>query len=277
MATQTNERPVMLPNVCPNQRALVLLALIGSSCLMCMGPAGVRDAEPKQEQRGWLGWLGAPKQVKGSGRSKEERRALSGFTRLAISGALRVDVRGGKPFDTRLTGDDNLLAFIKTEVKGETLHIHPQENTNLSPQAELNVVVSLPHINGLEISGASSVGAMDFSTSAGDIDVSGASQLTLKGIRTHNLKLDASGASIVQLVGEVARFDVEVSGASRLDAKHLKAAEITVEASGAANADVSAHAGVTGEASGASDLSVWGNPARLAVEASGAASVTRKQ
>ena len=137
-----------------------------------------------------------------------------------------------------LTGDDNLLAFIKTEVKRKTLHIYLQEKTKLSPQANLNVVVNLPHIDGLEVSGASSVGAMDFSASAGDIDVSGASRLTLKGIRSDSLKLAASGASIVQLVGEVARFDVELSGASRLDAKHLKAAEIKVEASGAADADV---------------------------------------
>ena len=192
--------------------------------------------------------------IKGSGTSKTEQRSVTGFKRVDAGGALNVEIDANKDFSVSVEADDNLLQNIKTEVSGDTLKIY--SDGKISPSAKLNVKISMPSIEGLNLSGASDG--------------------KITNVRADSLELKASGASEVTISGETKKFEADASGASEIDAENLKVEDGKVEASGASSASVSVTNNLEADASGASSISYTGEPKSLKQNASGASSINKK-
>ncbi len=90
--------------------------------------------------------------IKGSGTSKTEQRNVTGFNEIEAGGAVNLEVDVGKEFSVTVEADDNLLQYIKTEVSGDTLKIYSEGK--ISPTAKFNVKISMPALEGLDVSGA---------------------------------------------------------------------------------------------------------------------------
>jgi len=192
--------------------------------------------------------------IQGSGTSKTETRNVIGFTKIDASNAVNVEVAVGSSFAVEVQADDNLLANIKTEVSGDTLKIYSEDR--ISSKTRINVKISMPTIEGLEISGASSA--------------------NVAGVKANSLELKASGASKIKIDGEAKTLEADASGASSIDAEKLKVEDADVEASGASNATVSAVNDLDLNASGASKISYLGEPKNIKQDSSGASSIKQK-
>ncbi len=192
--------------------------------------------------------------VKGSGTSKTEQRNVTGFKRIDAGGAMNVEVDAQKDFSVSVEADDNLLQHIKTEVSGDTLKIYSEGK--ISPSAKLNVKISMPSIEGLNLSGASDG--------------------KITNVRADSLELKASGASEVTISGAAKNLEADASGASEIDAEGLKVEDGKIEASGASKAMVSVANNLEANASGASKISYAGEPKNLKQNSSGASSINKK-
>lgn len=192
--------------------------------------------------------------IKGSGTSKTEQRNVTGFREVEAGGAVNLEVDAGKEFSLTVQGDDNLLQYIKTEVSGNTLKIHSEGK--ISPTAKLNIKISMPALEGL--------------------DVSGASDAKIMNVKADLLELKASGASEITVNGEANELKAEASGASEIDAENLRTESANVGASGASSAIVSANDSLDVEASGASKIYYTGEPKNVKQNASGASSINKK-
>lgn len=192
--------------------------------------------------------------VQGSGTSKTERRDVSDFNKVDAGGAINIEVSVQKDFYVEVQADDNLLANIKTEVSGDTLKIYSEDR--ISAKTRINVKISMPEIESLEVSGASSG--------------------IVSNVKADSLELKASGASKIKIDGVAKELNADASGASTIDAENLKVEDADVEASGASNAIVSATNDLKIDASGASKISYTGEPANIKQDSSGASSVTKK-
>ena len=192
--------------------------------------------------------------VQGSGTSKSETRSVSGFTKIDAGGAVNVEVTAQKDFSVVVEADDNLLTNIKTEVSGDTLKIYSEDR--ISPKTRVNVKISMPKIEGLDVSGASSGNVIN--------------------VNADSLEIVASGASKIKIDGMAKELNANASGASTVDAESLEVEDADVEASGASKAVVSATNDLKVDASGASKISYVGEPKNIKQNSSGASSVTKK-
>jgi Putative auto-transporter adhesin, head GIN domain len=192
--------------------------------------------------------------VQGSGTMKTEKRELSGFSKIYASGAVNVEISFQKDFSVEVEADDNLLENIKTVVDGDTLKIY--NKGRMSTRNPINVRITMPAIEGL--------------------DVSGASKANVSNVSAESLEIQASGASKIKMTGEVKILNVDVSGASKIDAENLKVENADVDASGASSVFVSVSGQLKADASGASRISYTGNPTNVDKSTSGASSVVGK-
>jgi hypothetical protein len=192
--------------------------------------------------------------IKGSGTSKTEQRNVSGFREIEAGGAVNLEVDAGNEFSVTVEADDNLLQYIKTEVNGNSLKIYSEGK--ISPTAKLNVKISMPALEGL--------------------DISGASDAKVVNVKADSFELKASGASEITINGEANDLKAEASGASEINAENLRAENATVDASGASSAIVSANDTLDVEASGASKIYYTGEPKNIKQNASGASSINKK-
>jgi hypothetical protein len=215
--------------------------------------------------------------ITGSGNVVTQEENITGFDEVDVSNAFTVDIRQGDSFSVVIRVDDNLLKYLEVVKQGKTLKIglEPGRTYNIR-RATREADVTMPELNGLELSGATLGTISEFeSTGRLDVDLSGASQLR-GDIEAGDARFDISGASRVTLSGSAGDVTIDASGASTANLADFAVGDASVKASGASTVTVDAGGRLDAEASGASSVFYIGNPTLGNIDTSGASSVKRK-
>jgi hypothetical protein len=191
--------------------------------------------------------------LRGSGNLVTREMDFRDFTELDVGHAFQVDLVQSRSYSVVITVDDNVVDELEVVKSGNTLKISLKDTYITLQSVTLRAEVSMPTLEGLNLSGASSLtGFMD--TDDVWFEISGASKLTLDGTGGY-MELDASGASRAELSDFVVEdADVQASGASRA----------TVNVTGRLDAD----------ASGASRVEYLGDPILGRIDTSGASDIS---
>lgn len=176
--------------------------------------------------------------VQGSGNIITEQRGVSEFSSVSVGGVFKTEITAGKDFSLNIETDDNLLPFVKTEVRGDTLKI--SADSRLRSARPIVIRITAPDIIGVEADGAADV--------------------TVSGINNRMLSLSLGGASKMTAAGVTERAMIDVSGASSLTAYDLTAELASVDTSGASRTRVNASEQLIADASGASTILYKGSP-----------------
>ena len=189
--------------------------------------------------------------IRGSGNVEEESRNIDSFEVLEVSGAFKVRVTLGEETSLKISGDDNLLKYVKTRNKGNRLEISTRKNIN--PRKEMRITITNPSLNKLEVSGANEVG--------------------IRNISTENFDVEISGACSVGLKGDTESLSIDMSGASSLDASEFYSKKVSIDCSGACSAEVYASESLKASVSGVCNVKFDGDPVKTNLDASGVSSI----
>jgi len=189
---------------------------------------------------------------------KKEIRNVTGFDGVDIQNTISADVTAGEAYSVEVEADADVLPHILTEVRKGSLHVEFErswwkKNSRNYKRIKVNVTISLPELN--------------------DVDVSGASTVNVRGVNSDRFDIDVSGASVLSIQGNARDVDIDLSGASVLRALDLLTDIAVVDLSGASNVKLSVSTELSVDASGASSINYKGNP-RVRKETSGASSVS---
>ena len=196
--------------------------------------------------------------IDGNGNVVKEKRTISPFNKIVISGPYEVLLHKGSQERIELEVDENLLKLIETEVHNNTLFISSSQP--IRNKTSLRLYITLVNLEEVAVSGAielSSKSPFTFKNLA--IEVSGAAAIDLD-INVENLTMDMSGASETTLIGNANNFEIKLSGASELDSKKLKTNNTSVSISGASSASVFAKKTLDISVSGAASVRYKGSP-----------------
>ncbi len=199
-------------------------------------------------------WGGLREGTDGSGKSKSEKRNVSGFTSVNVSGAYEVEIVAQKEAGVEVEGDDNLLPLVRTEVNNGVLDIFNEKPFNT--RNTIRIRISAPQLDA--------------------VSTSGASDIVVSNVKSDDFNVSSSGASNLKLSGEAREFGLEMSGAGEVDAKDLRSEKVSVNSSGAAEASVYATEDLYVSASGAGTVNYYGDPKNVSQNVSGGASVSKK-
>lgn len=192
--------------------------------------------------------------VEGSGRQKSVQREVENFTAVDVSGACDVEIVCQKSLSVEVQGDDNLVQLVKTEVRNGTLYISHEKS--FSPKQALRVLIAVPTVESVELSGAGSVRVLN--------------------LRNKEFSIDVSGAASVYASGTTEILNIDVSGATDVETKDLHAEIVRIDVSGASNAEVFASKELEAEVSGVGNITYFGNPKVVQQDVSGVGSISKK-
>ncbi len=210
--------------------------------------------------------------IDGNGDVKNENRAVSSFNKIDISGGFEVVLNQGEDEKLELTADENLMEFIETKVKNNTLYISSKKP--IGNAKSLKVYVTSFDVDEIDASGAIKLSNKGtFQLENLEIDISGAADINLN-LDVENLSMELSGASESTLAGNANNFEIEISGAGELQAKKLKTRNTSIDISGAGSAIVFAKKTLKVEVSGAGSVQYKGNP-KIEKDISGAGSIKK--
>lgn len=210
--------------------------------------------------------------IDGNGDVKNEKRAVSSYDKIDISGSFEIILNQGDQEKVELEADKNLLELIETKVKNNTLYISSKKP--IGNAKSLKIYITAVNVDDIDASGAIKLSNKGtYKTENLEIDISGAADVNLN-LDVENLSMELSGASESTLVGNATNFEIEISGAGELQAKKLKTRNTNIDISGAGNAIVYAKKTLNVEVSGAGSVQYKGDP-KIEKDISGAGSIKK--
>ena len=190
--------------------------------------------------------------VQGQGPVTSQTREVGAFSRIEATAGIRVVVRIGPSEAVEVTAQENLLAVIATDLRGDTLRIEASEDfTTLEP---VTVTVVVPALDGITLSGGS--------------------QAMIDGLDAESLELRIRGGAQVTAAGSVGSVALDADGGATASLEDLSVRVATVSMDGGATATLTALDEVAGTAAGRSRLIVLGDGV-VSVEKSGGSEVAR--
>ncbi len=214
--------------------------------------------------------------VQPSGEVQTVEYAFRDFTAVSISDTFTATIQQGDEYAVVVRADRNVVDYLDVGLSDGSLEVGLENGTRLSGSFALEVSITMPALDTLQVSGASTATVGHFAdTPSLAAEVSGASRLTLVTDGT-DLDLDLSGASRATLNGKTGALHLDASGASSIDAEDLEVERCDAKLSGASTAHVRV-TGTLGPArlSGASTLTYQGTPELVEIDTTGASSVRR--
>ena len=176
--------------------------------------------------------------VLGSGKLLKEKRNVGSFNSISTEGAFDIEVVCQKPQDVEISGDDNILPLVTTEVSNNVLHVRNLRDYSTSQPITLRI--STPDLVGIHSSGA------------GTIEVS--------GLKNDRFEIDVNGAPTIKASGETKALKIDTNGAGKVDTYKLRAARVEVESKGVSGVEVYAAEQLDVTVSGPSHVTYRGNP-----------------
>ncbi len=204
---------------------------------------------------GYVGFFPGIGGLTGSGTPVTETMSITGFTSVSAAMGFRVEITESSTYSVRVTVDDNVVDKLRVTKEGDTLSIalDPGIYTFMS----LRAVVTMPDIEGLELSGGSRGSISGFMGLA-------------------SLDLELSGGSHVDAEGSAIDLTVDASGGSTLDLENFPVHDADVVFSGGSSGTISLDGNLDADASGGSRLWYIGSPTLGDIDTSGGATVQKK-
>jgi hypothetical protein len=190
--------------------------------------------------------------VTGSGDVETESRDVSAFSRIELNGEGDLYIVQGDEVSLTIEAEDNLLPYLNSGVRGDTLVIGTEDNISLNTTEPIIYRVTVMDLSQVEVNGSATVVA--------------------EGLDQEQLEVEVSGSADVTLSGEVADITVSISGSGDYDGEDLINAKTTLEISGSGNAVVNASEELDVDISGSGDVTYLGDP-KVSQSVSGSGSV----
>jgi len=190
----------------------------------------------------------------GSGVAGEKTVPLTASARkiiLDLSGSVSVRLDSKAAPRAVIRFDRNLLELVSVQSSAGTVKIGMSASFSSNLGLRIDIV-----LNSME-----------------SMENNGSADVAIERLNEPRLSIDSSGAGNLAASGRVERLVVRLSGSGDLSASKLAADTCELSSSGSGNASIRCSESVSGELSGAGDLSVAGKPKRRSVRTLGASEI----
>lgn len=219
------------------------------------------------------------KRVKGNGNDTTIERQVGPYDQVALSGWFDVKLVAGQEGSITLSGEENLLEHVVTEVKNGKLQIRTERGYNLKPSSWTSggilITVPVEQIQTVSLSGSGDIiGNTLLKSDTFQAAVSGSGDVVLE-VAAGDIEASLTGSGDMTLAGSTGRLEVRVSGSGDIEAYDLEAEDVEATVSGSADIRVTARQSLTARVSGSGDIHYRGNPARVDAKTSGSGDVSK--
>ena len=211
--------------------------------------------------------------VKGSGSMASEDRKVESFTGVEASGDYKIQLKQDSSYSLHITGDDNLLKYIKTTISGSSLRISSKKS--LCSKSPITIVIGVANLEQLKGTGAIQI-TSEGKLNVKDIDIrlSGASKVDLD-LNAANVTTKGSGATEIYLKGQAASHTINLTGSGKLNALDFVVNKYDIQTTGASDCKINVLNDLNVHTTGAADVQYRGNPTNINNSKSGASSLKK--
>lgn len=187
----------------------------------------------------------------GAAQAETRNFDLSGFTEIDAAEGVTVEVSVGGSYSVRAEGDGDKIDKLRLRVRGDALHIDRDNGRGwfqVNRRSDFTVYVSMPSLNG--------------------VDVSSGAEVTADSINADRFSASVSSGADANLSGRCDTIEADASSGADLNARDLECAHAIADVSSGADITVYASESVRADASSGGDITVYGGPTNTNVDES---------
>ncbi|MFY0603292.1 MAG: DUF2807 domain-containing protein [Flavobacteriaceae bacterium] len=216
------------------------------------------------------------KKVRGNGNVVTETRSVSDYDGVSVGGSFDVVLVKGKEGKITLKGEENLLPYIETVVKGNTLKVQYKKNVNVKTTRRLTVTITFKDIDHLSLGGSGNVSSKDV-IKASNLKVSlGGSGNIEAEVDAENLKASVAGSGNIKLSGNTDELKCSIAGSGDIKAYNLQTDTTRANIAGSGSIRVSVKTKIKASIAGSGSVYYKGNPKYVDSNSAGSGSVVKR-
>jgi hypothetical protein len=197
----------------------------------------------------------------------------TGFDKVDLAAAAKVDVHTGGRFAVRAEGNPKWLDLLNIRVVQGTLVIGwTREHINMNGHDPLHIQITMPRISGATLSGAGTILVDRAESPDFNATIRGAGTIDLLALHTDRARFEMGGAGKITAAGSAGSVEARVRGFGAIEIAGLaaRAGRFDMSGTGSIKARVDGPADAT--MNGVGSIDVAGNP-RCTVHKSGLGSI----
>lgn len=171
----------------------------------------------------------------GSGHLVTETRPLRGFTGVELEVPFDAVVREGRDFQVKVRVDEELVSQVKTEIKGDTLHVR-FDGRGHDVDGDSRIEITLPDLRAVAAAGSGDVNVTASRRKDLSIASAGSGDLSYQGPAAHlRIGTSGSGEVSVHLDGDADDVEIGTKGSGDIVVKGGHARELVAAVAGSGN------------------------------------------
>lgn len=199
--------------------------------------------------------------ITGSGNVVTEDRAVSGVNSVHMEIPGNLEILQGTSQSLTVTGEDNILPLLITNVSGGRLTIRYRPVANVRVTRPLKLTLTVNILKELDVSSSSQVTVRPFTTGDFRLTLSSSGSINLEGIQADQITANLTSSGDILIKGSANQLDLDVSSSGSFQAGDLKAQNADVRLTSSGDVTVWVVDNLRANISSSGDIVYYGNPA----------------
>ncbi|MGJ8593646.1 MAG: head GIN domain-containing protein [Aquaticitalea sp.] len=220
----------------------------------------------------------AQKKIKGNGNMTTVTRTTSDYDGIKCAGSFDYVLVAGTEGKITIEGEENLIQYIITEVKGGNLIIKTENKINLQVSNNNTIKITIPFkdISAVSMAGSGNLWNENKITSTDmNVSIAGSGAMKLK-MEASSTKASIAGSGDLTLTGSTNNLDASVAGSGEFHGFDLLANNTEISVAGSGVADVVCNKSLKANVAGSGDIRYIGNPKIESTKVAGSGSIESK-
>ena len=216
------------------------------------------------------------KKIKGNGNVTTITRTTSDYDGIKCAGSFDYILVAGTEGKITIEGEENLLEYIITEVKGNSLIIKTENNINLNCSYNKTIKITIPfkEINEVSLAGSGDLWNEDkISSSNLKVALAGSGDVVLD-IEASTTDASLAGSGDLTLKGNTNNLEASIAGSGDFHGFSLQANNTTVSLAGSGDAEVVSNESLKARVAGSGDIQYKGSPKKEDTKVAGSGSIS---
>jgi len=220
------------------------------------------------------GWFG--KEIKGNGNLVHKTRNVGNYDEIVVAGSFDVNLVSGTEGKLDIKIEDNLLAYLITEVDNGKLKIRWKKGVNINTHKGIFIEVPFKKIDGVSLKGSGDITSEDtIKSSEFNVSLAGSGDITLS-INAENTTSKVMGSGNITIEGESDYLEVLVTGSGGFHGFGFDTNDVDAKVTGSGDIEIFVDEKLTGTIIGSGDIDYKGNPEIEKTKIVGSGDISKK-
>jgi hypothetical protein len=211
--------------------------------------------------------------IRESGNQITSNRSTPEYDQIAVSGSFQVTLVAGKEGTISITGDENIISHVVTEVENNELKIYFEKKKNYSYKSKITIEVPFESINAVLFTGSGDITTKStIIADKFDVHLTGSGDVTLD-LKATKTTASVAGSGDIILNGTSTILKASVAGSGDLDCSKLIVENATADVAGSGDIKVNCTQKLTAGIAGSGSVKYKGKPETIEKSIAGSGDV----